>query len=292
MRNGLVAVAGLVLIRQKPGSAKGVMFITLEDETGIANLIVWPALYERSRRVVLGAGMLGCRGRVQHAGEVTHLIAETLTDLTPMLRRVSEMDEAFPLATGRGDTARHGASPDPRGRAGTPDAAPGGFQPLPRDIYVRDLNIDATRQDDEDNPYACDPGEDAGLPMRTSTTGSLRVGQTKFRWMTLHDHYPCACAFLRSPLKDTDRAGGLAGATDLVVPFEAPPRRRDQPGRRVVTPARRRTREQGLGGGEIVPARRRSGRGEKRHDDDHGERSGSARHQPSPATAAIVASPA
>ena len=54
-----VEVAGLVLMRQRPGTAKGVMFITIEDETGIANLIVWPIVYEKQRRIILSAGMLG-----------------------------------------------------------------------------------------------------------------------------------------------------------------------------------------------------------------------------------------
>ena len=77
-RNGRrVPVAGLVLVRQKPGSAKGVMFITLEHETEVANLIVWPSLFERQRRVVLSAGLLACRGRVQREGEVIHLMPIT-----------------------------------------------------------------------------------------------------------------------------------------------------------------------------------------------------------------------
>jgi error-prone DNA polymerase len=70
-----VTVAGLVLVRQKPGSAKGVMFITLEDETEVANLIVWPSLLKPQRRVILSAGLLACRGRVQREREVIHLIA-------------------------------------------------------------------------------------------------------------------------------------------------------------------------------------------------------------------------
>jgi error-prone DNA polymerase len=72
-----------VLIRQQSGSAKGVMFVTLEDETGIANLIVWPKLIERQRRTAYQAGMMGVRGHVQHQGEVMHVIAEHLIDLTP-----------------------------------------------------------------------------------------------------------------------------------------------------------------------------------------------------------------
>src|SRR5215204_517134 len=95
-----VTVAGLVLVRQKPGSAKGVMFITLEDETEVANLIVWPSLLERQRRLILSAGMMGVRGRVQRQGDVTHVVAEHLVDLTHLLRTMGDRNEAFPLATG------------------------------------------------------------------------------------------------------------------------------------------------------------------------------------------------
>lgn len=83
------AVAGLVVTRQQPGSAKGVVFVTLEDESGIANLIVWPAVLVQYRRVLLGAGMLGAQGRVQRDGEVIHLLAERLVDLTPHLAGLS-----------------------------------------------------------------------------------------------------------------------------------------------------------------------------------------------------------
>src|SRR5690606_5190631 len=67
--------AGRVLGPQKPGSAKGVMFITIEDETGPANIVVWPKLFERRRRVVLGSSMMAINGRIQREGEVVHLIA-------------------------------------------------------------------------------------------------------------------------------------------------------------------------------------------------------------------------
>ena len=103
-----VSVAGLVLVRQRPGSANGVLFITLEDETDIANLIVWPSLFEKQRRLVLSARMIGCRGRVQREGEVVHLIAEHLTDLSGLLGQVGERDETFRLPHGRGDEAKHG----------------------------------------------------------------------------------------------------------------------------------------------------------------------------------------
>ena len=63
-----LTTAGLVLVRQKPGSAKGVMFITIEDETGVANLVIWPSLYERQRRIILAAGMFAVQGRIQREG--------------------------------------------------------------------------------------------------------------------------------------------------------------------------------------------------------------------------------
>ncbi len=91
-----VVVPGIVLVRQKPGSAKGVMFITIEDETGVANLILWPDRYAKQRRLVLTAGMIACHGRVQREGEVVHVITDRLEDLSDLLRSVGERDEAGP----------------------------------------------------------------------------------------------------------------------------------------------------------------------------------------------------
>ncbi len=111
-----VEVAGLVLVRQRPGSAKGVMFITLEDETAVANLVVWQKVFEAHRRIVLGAGMIGVRGRIQREGEVVHLVAHHLTDLSAELASVGSRDAGFPLPHGRGDEFHHGSpAPDPRG---------------------------------------------------------------------------------------------------------------------------------------------------------------------------------
>jgi error-prone DNA polymerase len=87
-----ILLAGMVLVRQKPGSAKGVMFITVEDETGVANLIVWPSLFEERRRVILSAGMMGIRGRVQREGEVIHVIVKEVEDLTGMLQGVAQRE--------------------------------------------------------------------------------------------------------------------------------------------------------------------------------------------------------
>ena len=78
-------VAGLVITRQRPGTASGVVFITLEDETGIANIIVWPRTFERFRRTVIGSRLLGVAGPVQREGRVIHVLAERLFDLADLL---------------------------------------------------------------------------------------------------------------------------------------------------------------------------------------------------------------
>ncbi|MPZ12267.1 MAG: DNA polymerase III subunit alpha [Kiloniellaceae bacterium] len=80
----IVQVAGLVLVRQRPGDS-GVIFATLEDETGIANVIIWPAVFERYRAVVMKASLLAVRGRLQREGLVIHVVAEALSDLTHRL---------------------------------------------------------------------------------------------------------------------------------------------------------------------------------------------------------------
>ena len=80
-----VKTAGLVLVRQMPGTAKGVMFMTIEDETGVANLVIWKTLYEKQRRIALGAHLLGVDGRIQREGDVVHLVAYQLHDLGEIL---------------------------------------------------------------------------------------------------------------------------------------------------------------------------------------------------------------
>jgi error-prone DNA polymerase len=108
-------VAGLVLVRQRPGSAKNVTFITLEDETGVANLVVWEQVYEKHRRIVLTASMLGVVGRIQREGEVVHVVAYKLYDLSTELSSLGQRDTPFPLPHGRGDEFHRGPSrPDPR----------------------------------------------------------------------------------------------------------------------------------------------------------------------------------
>ncbi|WP_313522482.1 error-prone DNA polymerase [Shinella sp.] len=126
---------GLVLVRQRPGSAKGVMFMTIEDETGIVNAVVWPTLFERQRRLVLSASMLAINGKIQREGDVVHLVAQRLFDLSDDLGQLGERGETFPLPHGRGDEFAHGnGAPDSRER---PKAA------VPaRDIFIPDLLID------------------------------------------------------------------------------------------------------------------------------------------------------
>jgi error-prone DNA polymerase len=119
----MVNVAGVVLIRQRPGSAKGVVFITIEDETGVANLVVWPDTMERYRKVVMGARLIEVRGRVECEEGVLHVIAAHLVDATNELGRLSDDllkpaiahgDHAGPLPPGIPEHFRHGHQRDAR----------------------------------------------------------------------------------------------------------------------------------------------------------------------------------
>jgi error-prone DNA polymerase len=85
-----VRTAGLVLVRQMPGTAKGVMFMTIEDETAVANLVIWKDLYEKHRRICHGANMIGVDGRIQREGEVVHLVAYKLFDLGAVLSTLQD----------------------------------------------------------------------------------------------------------------------------------------------------------------------------------------------------------
>ena len=85
-----VSVAGLVLVRQRPGTAKGVVFLTLEDETGAANIVVWKDAFEANRRLVMGASFLVVHGQVQAADGVIHVVAERFDDLSPLLAQMRD----------------------------------------------------------------------------------------------------------------------------------------------------------------------------------------------------------
>ena len=98
-----VCVAGLVLVRQRPGTAKGVIFVTLEDETGTANVVVWANVYERFRRAVIsGRLLLRVTGRLQREAGVVHIVAEQIEDLSPLLDSLLHRDFK-PLGTRAGD---------------------------------------------------------------------------------------------------------------------------------------------------------------------------------------------
>jgi len=131
-------VAGLVLVRQMPGSAKGVLFITLEDETGIANLVIWPKLFERQRRIVLASRMMAARGRIQREGDVIHLVVRQLRDFSDMLASIGQRNAAFPLPKSRGDLFHNGGSAPDSPELRTNDLRT-------RDLYTPDLHIDTLK---------------------------------------------------------------------------------------------------------------------------------------------------
>lgn len=106
MRHGqLVSLAGLVLVRQKPGSAKGVCFITLEDESGVANLVIWPKMFKSYRPTIMSARLMVVHGRVQTDGRVIHVVADDLQDRSKRLAGLS--DASMPEITTRGDHPTH-----------------------------------------------------------------------------------------------------------------------------------------------------------------------------------------
>jgi error-prone DNA polymerase len=121
-RNGeRIKVAGLVLVRQRPGTASGVIFMTLEDDCGIANIVVWPKIFEAHRRIVLGGRMVAVEGKLQREGLVIHVIAERITDLTPLLRTLAEEGHDTDRAIARGDEVKHATGGDQRLRVRSRD---------------------------------------------------------------------------------------------------------------------------------------------------------------------------
>ena len=114
MRNGQqVKLAGIVLIRQRPGSAKGVCFITVEDETGVANLVVWPKVMEAFRKVIMRARVIDVKGMIQRSEDVIHVVAHHLTDRSDALERLSHDVMQPPLA--HADEVKKSIPHDPRG---------------------------------------------------------------------------------------------------------------------------------------------------------------------------------
>jgi len=117
-----VSLAGLVLVRQKPGSAKGVCFITLEDEGGVANLVIWPKMFEANRAIIMSARLLVVHGRVQSDGRVIHVVADRLENRTDRLNALGAQE--VPEVYVRGDQVKH------------PIAGQVGGRKHPRDVRV------------------------------------------------------------------------------------------------------------------------------------------------------------
>jgi error-prone DNA polymerase len=136
-----LSVAGVVLVRQRPGSARGVVFMTIEDETGIANSVIWPKVLERERKMVMGARLVVVHGRVQRHEDIIHVVAERLEDRSDWLRLLTEDSEnlsvalvnadeirrpepgswrdksdELPLPIAHGDHVKHAGGEDPRER--------------------------------------------------------------------------------------------------------------------------------------------------------------------------------
>ena len=114
---GRITVTGLVITRQRPGTASGVIFLTLEDETGTANVIVWKQVYETFRKAVIAGRLVRVTGRIQRDGPTTHLIAERVEDVSPLLATLGRLviidandgraDETKRPVTGRVKSSAH-----------------------------------------------------------------------------------------------------------------------------------------------------------------------------------------
>ena len=101
----LIKVSGLVLVRQRPGTAKGICFINIEDETGSANLVVFPNIFQKFRKEILQSRLLMAEGKLQIEGEVVHVIVSTCYDLSKLLHHlaVSKEKELSLLTLSRAD---------------------------------------------------------------------------------------------------------------------------------------------------------------------------------------------
>ncbi|MBX9925781.1 MAG: error-prone DNA polymerase [Hyphomicrobiaceae bacterium] len=136
-----IAVAGVVLVRQRPGSAKGVVFMTIEDETGVANAVVWPKTLERYRRVVMGARLIVIHGRIQRQQDIIHVVSEHLEDRSDWLSLLADGAEDMPIPIANGDEVVHAGPGDRRG--GRREARDAGAQPSrsppprPRPLHPR-----------------------------------------------------------------------------------------------------------------------------------------------------------
>ncbi|NCQ24839.1 MAG: hypothetical protein COW54_01325 [Rhodobacteraceae bacterium CG17_big_fil_post_rev_8_21_14_2_50_63_15] len=127
-----VSVAGLVLVRQRPGTAKGVVFLTLEDETGVVNVVIWRKVFDHFRRAVIAGRMLRVTGRIERQAGVVHLVAEEIEDISALLDRLSDpmsglaLPGAQNVCHARPSRAANQAppnAPSPSARTSAPSAA-------------------------------------------------------------------------------------------------------------------------------------------------------------------------
>src|SRR5260221_10820841 len=138
-----VNVSGLVTVRQQPGAANGVIFMTIEDETAIANIIVWPKTFERFRPVIMGARYVAVGGELQQESGVIHVVAARLDDLTSLLARLTE--DAPPIESpARADSVKrpHDENVDSRARARRNPPRSAAPSHLP-DLLASDLDVPA-----------------------------------------------------------------------------------------------------------------------------------------------------
>ncbi len=112
-----LTVCGLVITRQRPGTASGVIFLTLEDETGVSNIVVWPKIYEKYRRAVMGGRLLRVTGYLQREGMVVHLIAQTVEDVSHCLAELGHpMNDAIGVTLPQADDAPRPSKPTTQAR--------------------------------------------------------------------------------------------------------------------------------------------------------------------------------
>ena len=137
-----VSVAGVVLVRQRPGSAKGVVFMTIEDETGVANAVVWPKMLEAYRKVVMTARLVEIQGRIQRHEDIIHIVAVRLIDRSDWLLKLSEWAGTMKVPLANADEVLH---PDPgsaRGGAAQDDPRHHPrFAPEPKPHHPRNVRI-------------------------------------------------------------------------------------------------------------------------------------------------------
>jgi DNA polymerase III alpha subunit len=138
-----LSVSGLITIRQRPGTASGVVFMTIEDETAVANIIIWPRTFERFRAVILGARYVAVSGELQQESGVIHVVATKLDDLTPLLARLTENAPAI-TSLARADAVKrpHDENIDSRARGRRNAARIAAPAELP-DLLASDLDVPA-----------------------------------------------------------------------------------------------------------------------------------------------------